>query len=177
MNVWIYATLAFVLVGVVGLGVYFLANQLKQNDSNKSEMVQSTETQISNNLTNFENVNVMTNSNRTVNITPIPSSNPTVIPKQTVVKLRLEPEWINGRGDGLFTPSMTAILSTSEGKFTGRVNNRGVITFDNIPCNEQITIALPPEQGLSTDTVYYKRFIKCDKPTVNLGKLKIGGYE
>ena len=50
-SVWIYATLAPVLVGVIGLGVYFLSNQSQQNDANKNEVAQISATQPSNNST------------------------------------------------------------------------------------------------------------------------------
>jgi serine/threonine-protein kinase len=78
-NVWMYATLALVLVGAVGLGVYFFANQSKQNDSNKSAIAQITQTQSSNNSTNSknENASVVPNTNLNTNIvTPTPNPTP-----------------------------------------------------------------------------------------------------
>jgi len=48
-NVWMYATLALVLVSAIGLGIYFMMNQSKQIDSNKSQVTKITETQPKNN--------------------------------------------------------------------------------------------------------------------------------
>lgn len=42
-NVWIYRMLAIVLVGGIGLGIYFLANQSKQTIPTKDEVTQNTE--------------------------------------------------------------------------------------------------------------------------------------
>ena len=53
-NVWMYATLALVLISAIGLGVYFLTNQSKQNDLNKNEVAQITKTQPKNNPSNSE---------------------------------------------------------------------------------------------------------------------------
>ncbi|MBA4122703.1 MAG: serine/threonine protein kinase [Acidobacteria bacterium] len=176
-NVWMYATLALILVGAIGLSVYFLTNQSKQNDSNqtesnKNEVAQVLSTQPNNVSVAIENANTGINANMVLD-TSTPT--PTVTTKPTKVKVRFEPVWINGVGSGLFEPSMTAVVSSSAGKNSGQVNNRGVISMDNIPCNEQITITVLPVEGLATKTVVFKRFIKCDNPVVNLGKLKIGG--
>lgn len=111
----------------------------------------------------------------TVNINS--TATPSQPPKPTKVKVRLEPVWINGVGSALYDPNMTAILTTSAGRFSGKVNGRGVIIIANIPCDEQINISLPPTHGFGGDTKYYKRFIKCDKSTVNLGKLKVGSFD
>lgn len=67
-NVWIYATLGLFLVGAIGLGVYFFANQSKQISSNKNEQV--TQTQPNSNSVNSGNASVQVNSNIT---TPIPT--------------------------------------------------------------------------------------------------------
>jgi serine/threonine-protein kinase len=77
-NVWMYATLAIVLIGAIGFGVYFLTNQSKQNDSNKSEVSQLTETQPNNNSANPENVNAAIISNTNV-AAPVPTLTPTPI--------------------------------------------------------------------------------------------------
>lgn len=98
-------------------------------------------------------------------------------PKLTTVTIRFEPVWINGRGAGLFDPGMTAIVRSSAGKSSGKVNGRGVISIKAIPCDEEISIALPPTHGWGGDTVYHRRFVKCGKPVVNLGQLKIGSLE
>ncbi len=73
-NVWVYATLAAVLVGAIGFGVYFLLNQPKQNNSNKSEVAQVSATQPNNNSANSESVNapIISNEN-TFTPTPIPT--------------------------------------------------------------------------------------------------------
>ncbi len=98
-------------------------------------------------------------------------------PKLSTVTIRFEPVWINGRGAGLFDPGMTAIVRSSAGKSSGKVNGRGVISIKGIPCDEEINIALPPTHGWGGATVYHRRFIKCGKPVVDLGQLKIGGLE
>jgi hypothetical protein len=97
--------------------------------------------------------------------------------KPTTVTIRLEPVWINGVGSGLFDRNMTAVLTTTARRFSGKVNGRGVITISGVPCDEQVGIALPPTHGFGGGTKYYKRFVKCDKPVVNLGKLKIGSFD
>jgi hypothetical protein len=68
-----YATLALVLVSAISFGVYFLVNQSKQNDANKSQVAQLTETQL-NNSTNSENINAPIISNTNIDTpTPIPT--------------------------------------------------------------------------------------------------------
>ncbi len=74
-----YVTLALVLLGAIGFGVYFSANQWKRIDSNKSEVSQLTETQPSNNSANPENVNSAIISNTNV-ATPILTLTPTPTP-------------------------------------------------------------------------------------------------
>ena len=51
-NVWMYTTLALVLISAIGFIVYFLANQSKQNDSNKNEIAQDSATKPNNNSAN-----------------------------------------------------------------------------------------------------------------------------
>jgi len=88
-NVWMYATLSLVLVGAIGLGVYFFANQSKQNDSNKSAIAQVTQTQSSNNSTNSknENASVVPNINLNTNIvTPTPNPTPDKAQLQQIMK-------------------------------------------------------------------------------------------
>lgn len=73
-NVWMYATVALVLVSAIGLGVYFLANQSKQTNSNKNQIAQVSETQQSNHSANSEGVSALVNSNIDAQIpTPIPT--------------------------------------------------------------------------------------------------------
>jgi serine/threonine protein kinase len=75
-NVWKYATLALILVVAVGLGIYFLANQSKQSDSNKNEITQVSATQTITNYSNSENVSPAAISNIDAVIpTPIPTPN------------------------------------------------------------------------------------------------------
>ncbi len=66
-KVWMYATLAFVLVGAMGLGVNFLTNQSRQNDLSKNEVAQVSATQTKNNPANSKNVNVPMSSNTNSN--------------------------------------------------------------------------------------------------------------
>ncbi|MDQ6786913.1 MAG: serine/threonine protein kinase [Acidobacteriota bacterium] len=79
-NVWMYATLALVLVGAIGLGVYFFANQSKQTDSNKNQIVQVSATQPNSNSLNSENdaASKLPNANvitpQTITPTPTPIS-------------------------------------------------------------------------------------------------------
>jgi hypothetical protein len=109
-------------------------------------------------------------SNANSNGTPAPPITP------TTVTIRFEPVWINGVGSALFDPNTTALVTTSVGHFSGSVNARGVIAIDGVPCNEQITIAIPPT-AFGSRTKTFKRFMKCDKSRVNLGKLKVGSFD
>lgn len=102
---------------------------------------------------------------------------PETQPKLTSIAVRFEPVWINGVGSGLFDPNMTAVLTTTAGRLNGKINSRGVISISGVPCNEEIGISLPPTHGFGGGTKYYKRFVKCDKPVVNLGRLKIGSFD
>lgn len=82
-NVWMYATLALVLVSAIGLGVYFFANQQKPTDSNRNQVAQLTEKQTKGNLTNSENVNANLTSNSN-----IAESTPTPIPTPDKAQLQ-----------------------------------------------------------------------------------------
>jgi hypothetical protein len=82
-NVWMYATLVLVLISAIGLGVYFLANQPKQNNLGKSEVRQVSATQIDNNFANFESIKVPINSNTNIVApTPIPTISKSQIQRQ-----------------------------------------------------------------------------------------------
>lgn len=81
-NVWMYTTLALVLVGAIGLGIYFLENQSKQIDSNKNEVAKVNEIQANNGDSNSENVHLATNANAE---TPTPISTPDKAQLQSVM--------------------------------------------------------------------------------------------
>lgn len=113
---------------------------------------------------------------------PSPSnadSNATATPEPTStnVTVRLEPVYINGVGSALSDPNMTAVITTSAGRLSGKVNSRGVISISGVPCNAQVSIALPPTHGFGGGTKVYKRFVKCGKPVANFGKLKVGSFD
>ena len=75
-SVWIYATLALVLVGAIAFSVY-LANPSKQASPNENEITQLTGTQTTINSANYENVNSLPASNihegSDVNSTTVPT--------------------------------------------------------------------------------------------------------
>ena len=84
-NVWMYATLGVVWLASIGLGIYFLANQAKQNDSNKNEIAQGSTTQTNKNSAIAESVNLPRNSN--VNFeTPTPIPTPDKAQLQKTIK-------------------------------------------------------------------------------------------
>ncbi len=85
-TVWMYATLALVLVGAIGLGIYFLANQSTQNNSNKNEITQLSATQSNNNSSNSENTNALVVSNVNTDVlTPTPTPTPDKAQLQKIV--------------------------------------------------------------------------------------------
>jgi len=72
-----YATLALVLIGAIGFGVYFSVNQSK-SDSSKNQVTQLAETQTNNNLTNSGTVNNLNLSNLITNTNEITNQNPVI---------------------------------------------------------------------------------------------------
>ncbi len=177
-------TSKFVLMGLFlamagSAVVYFVTTS-----RDRAEMQTSTATVVNNssiaaNRESTPTVKSETSVNRAINTTPSPFPTSTATPRIMKVRVRFAPVWINGYGSSLSDPNITAILITSKGRFNGRVNGSGFITLENVPCNEQVTIVLPPTHGWKEyGTVTHKRFLKCDKATANLGELKIGSiYE
>ncbi|MGI8641252.1 MAG: serine/threonine protein kinase [Pyrinomonadaceae bacterium] len=82
-KVLLYSVISLAVISAIGLSIYFLTNQSKQNTSNKSEMAQLNETQASNNDSNSEDVTVATNTN--VEETPTPIPTPDKVQLQTVI--------------------------------------------------------------------------------------------
>lgn len=79
-NIWMYATLGLVLVSAIGFGIYFLANQSKQNNSDKNEVAQVSATQ-TNTPVNAANIRVAIVPNTTVP-TPIPTPDKAQLQRQ-----------------------------------------------------------------------------------------------
>jgi serine/threonine protein kinase len=100
-NVWIYATIAFVLVSAISVGVYFWENQSKQDDSNKSRAVQTSPTQPSNNSANSENINASIVSNTNIT-TPTPISTPNKAQLQRTINQHVS-NFLRGITKGDFT--------------------------------------------------------------------------
>lgn len=81
-NIWVYATIALLLVCVIGSGFYFFANQTKRNDSQKKLAGEASTTPLNNSSVNSENVNALTITNTVVS-TPKPT--PDKLQLQTVM--------------------------------------------------------------------------------------------
>ena len=189
-NVWKLATVGLLLATIIGLSWFFINNISERlekvglnSNINKSEN-SHLDTQSERNANTSKNSQVVKTNAAVQEIKPTVAPTPTLLrtprkPKEirNTVKVYFEPAWINGRGVPLFDPDMTAILYTSKGNFNGKVNSRGRIIVGKVPCGENITIALPPTHGWEGRTVYHKRFIGCNKPSVNLGVLKIGSAD
>ncbi len=66
--------ISLLMLSVIGLGFYLLANQSKQTDSSKSEIANVTQTHSANSSSNSENVNTVANINSNITTpTPIPT--------------------------------------------------------------------------------------------------------
>jgi serine/threonine protein kinase len=90
---------------------------------------------------------------------------------RTKVKVRIPPAWLDRYGISLTDPDTTIRITTNAGTFTGKMNDQGMLVFDNVPCGQQISIALPPADGANDQPVNYKRFIQCKKAVVDLDDL------
>ncbi len=161
-NVWMYATLAIVLVGAIGLGIYFLANQSKQNDLNKNEVAQVSAIQANDNFANSENVNASVNSN--INI-----DTPTPIPTPVSVSVKVQ---LLGQGAGQYCPypGLKVLLKTQGKNFTATTNEKGFATFKNIPCGDSATLSSPEfTEGMRDTPWKINQKLNCSGQTINLG--------
>lgn len=74
---------------------------------------------------------------------------------------------------------VVAAITTSRGTFTkSPTSYKGNITFENIPCNEQvkINIRFVGTAAYKSNSRSYTKQIPCGKATVNLGKLEYGRW-
>ncbi len=183
-NVWMYTTLALVLVGAIGLGIYVLTNQSKQSNLGANQIYASNENnqgiQSANNLSvpsNEANNKISENSLGNINLRN--SSNSNEIERKTV-KVILQAVFYEDDGTVRTRQSLPVIVYTSAGKITSRVDafNKNKkfaeVQFNDVPCNEEIKIQLSNSSFDPTIIpATYKRFISCNKALVNLGEFKI----
>jgi serine/threonine protein kinase len=92
-------------------------------------------------------------------------------PARTRVKVRISPTWLDRYGISLTDHDTTIRITTNAGTFTGKLNDQGMLVFDNVPCGQEISIALPPADDANDRPDNYKRFIQCKKPVVDLDDL------
>ena len=72
-----------------------------------------------------------------------------------------------------------ATITSSKGSVNkSPINNKGTVTFDNVPCNEQvkINIRFVGTAAYQSNSRNYTKRIPCGKPVVNLGKLEYGKW-
>jgi serine/threonine protein kinase len=175
-NVWKLATITTFMVSLIGLGVYFLANQSKQVNSNKNGGMQASSTQLNINSANSKNVNA--SIIHTANIaTPPPTETPLSTPlpekiKNTNVTIRL----VELNSDGCVFAFGKFFLRRANGKdytelgqqfgaYAAYIEKKGVATFKQIPCGETVIIEGSGEVGI-------RQTINCSK-SVYLGTFDI----
>lgn len=90
---------------------------------------------------------------------------------RTKVKVRIPSAWFDRYGISLTDPDTTIRITTNAGTFTGKVNDQGMLVFDNVPCGQEVSITLSPAEEAIDQPVNYKRFIQCKKPVVDLDDL------
>ncbi len=96
---------------------------------------------------------------------------------QIVIVSEYAPDYYMRGEEEMTSVGLPVIITSSKGKIRRQVPVKGKyaeVSFDSIPCNETISIQI---SDLSYQPDYfvpmiYKRFIPCNKPVVNLGKMK-----
>jgi serine/threonine protein kinase len=170
-NVWMYATLVLVLVGTIGLGIYFLIHQSKQTYSSSNEMIPATDINATNNsstqLTTANSTadsgNVISNNIESAIATPTLTPTPEEI-KETMVRLRFidVARACGGTNGGIVS------LKTQNKSFSATTNRKGFAVFNKIPCGESVKISLQFCPSCPNSEYEIRQTIKCSK-SVYLG--------
>ena len=164
-NRWRYVGLAFILCVLLATAAYILVNQLPLRVLSKQQHPATAFSPSGNSSqpTTGQTDNRSAFASRS--LTRSASS-----PGRTKVKIRLLPAWLNHYGTSAPDPGTAIKLTTNAGTFTGVLNDQGMLVFDNIPCNREISIGVPSASDSSEHQVNYKRYIQCRKPIVDLGE-------
>ena len=107
---------------------------------------------------------ITTSQDVVTNNRPSPTPSPTLTP-QTAVKVKLR-MFTEGSG-GDYPNEEEVSLHVGGQTFKKTSNSSGYVTFENVPCGNEITITHEGFKG--PNQVIVKRILACDKPVVDFG--------